>query len=179
MTQICFKNLYIFYSNDKVNKQNHRYWSSVNPRIISKGHKWVKSLLLSLLNNTMIGFLFFDSTLNNENHLEIFQWRMEPRIIYEWNPPMEIFSIIYAQKENVWIFSMRYSGFIEKDLLNDHQDSPKISRDSPKSPWIILISAVLERHWKYYCYLLKNNIIVTGSILRLKLFLVSTLKEIW
>lgn len=77
---IYFSDEYSFYLKDKVNKQNCRYWTDINPHIIREGH--TQYIWAGLLGDTISGPLFFDENLNGESYLEMID-RGKESIIHE------------------------------------------------------------------------------------------------
>lgn len=83
---ICFSDECTFYLNGKVNKQNCRYWSDINPHAIREGHTQYPQKInvwAGILGNAIIGPLFINENLNGEIYGELLDRGIEPLIIHE------------------------------------------------------------------------------------------------
>lgn len=83
---ICFSDECTFYLNGKVNKQNCRYWSDVNPHLMREGHTQYPQKInvwAGIYGNSIVGPLFINHNLNGELYHDMLDNQIQPLIIHE------------------------------------------------------------------------------------------------
>lgn len=91
VSHICFSDECTFFLNGFVNRQNVRYWSDENPRIVREVHSQYPQKLnvwAGILGNHIVGPIFINGNLNGEEYLNMLRNYIQPRIqeIVEQNP---------------------------------------------------------------------------------------------